>query len=43
VHLAAALSMGDHPDAFMTYDARLARAAGKQRLAVQHPGRARLL
>jgi predicted nucleic acid-binding protein len=43
VHLAAALSIGDHPDAFITYDARLARAAEKQRLPVQHPGMARLV
>ena len=43
VHLAAALSIGDQPDAFITYDARLARAAEKQRLPVQHPGMARLL
>ena len=38
LHLAAALSLGDDPDAFITYDARLARAARKQRLRVQHPG-----
>jgi predicted nucleic acid-binding protein len=38
IHLAAALSLGDDPDAFITYDVRLARAALKQRLRVQHPG-----
>ena len=38
IHLASALSLGDDPDAFLTYDARLARAARKQRLPVQHPG-----
>lgn len=42
IHLAAALSLGDDPDAFITYDARLARAAEKQRLRVQHPGVGRL-
>lgn len=42
IHLATALSLGDHPDAFITYDARLARAASRQRLRVQHPGVARL-
>ena len=42
IHLASALSLGDDPDAFITYDARLARAAAKQRLRVQHPGIARL-
>lgn len=42
IHLAAALSLGDDPDAFITYDARLARAAEKQRLRVQHPGVERL-
>jgi hypothetical protein len=42
IHLAAALSLGDDPDAFITYDVRLARAAEKQRLRVQHPGVARL-
>ena len=38
IHLATALSLGDDPDAFITYDARLAAAARKQRLNVQHPG-----
>ena len=42
IHLAAALSLGDDPDAFITYDVRLARAAEKQRLRVLHPGVARL-
>lgn len=43
IHLAAALSLGDDPDAFITYDARLARAAEQQRLNVQHPGVERLV
>lgn len=38
IHLAAALTLGDDPAAFVTYDARLARAAGRQRLPVEHPG-----
>ena len=38
IHLASALSLGDDPEAFMTYDARLARAAANLRLHVQHPG-----
>jgi uncharacterized protein len=38
IHLATALSLGDDPGAFITYDARLADAARKQRLNVQHPG-----
>ncbi|HSK09539.1 MAG TPA: type II toxin-antitoxin system VapC family toxin [Vicinamibacterales bacterium] len=42
IHLATALSIADHPDAFITYDARLAAAASKQRLTVAHPGAARL-
>jgi len=42
IHLATALSMGDHPEAFITYDARLAVAASKQRLKVAHPGASRL-
>ena len=42
VHLATALTLGDDPDAFITYDARLARAAGRLRLPVQHPGVDRL-
>jgi predicted nucleic acid-binding protein len=42
MHLAAALALGDDPDAFITYDARQARAAQRQRLPVIHPGAARL-
>lgn len=42
IHLAAALSLGDDPDAFITYEARLAHAATRQRLTVQHPGVDRL-
>lgn len=42
IHLATALSLGDDPVAFVVYDARLARAATKQRLQVVHPGAARL-
>ncbi len=42
IHLAAALTLGDDPDAFITYDARLARAATRKRLPVVHPGAARL-
>jgi len=38
IHLASALSLGDDPDAFVTYDARLARAAARQRLRVESPG-----
>ena len=38
IHLAAALSIGDDPAAFITYDARLARAAALERLPVLHPG-----
>ena len=38
IHLATALSLGDDPDAFIAYDARLARAATKQRLRLLHPG-----
>jgi predicted nucleic acid-binding protein len=38
IHLAAALTMGDEPDSFITYDVRLARAAVKQRLRVKSPG-----
>ena len=43
IHLATALSIGDDPDAFITYDGRLAKAALKQRLRVQHPGVDRLV
>jgi len=42
IHLATAMSLGDDPDAFVTYDARLARAARRQRLKVVHPGLTRL-
>ncbi len=38
IHLATALSLGDEPETFITYDRRLAAAARKQRLNVQHPG-----
>jgi len=38
IHLATALSIGDDPEAFVTYDARLAAAARKQGLEVAHPG-----
>ena len=41
-HLATALTLGDDPDAFITYDERLARAAERLRLPVQHPGVNRL-
>ena len=34
--------LGDDPDAFITYDTRLARAAHRQRLRVQYPGVERL-
>ena len=43
IHLAAALSMGDDPDAFIVYDARLARAAMKMKLNVWHPGVTKLV
>lgn len=39
IHLAAALSIGDFPDAFITYDDRLAAAARKVKLRVLQPGR----
>jgi len=42
MHLAASLAIGDAPDAFITYDARLARAARRERLNVLHPGAAGL-
>lgn len=38
IHLATALTMGDDPEVFFTYDARLARAAERLRLPVAHPG-----
>lgn len=37
--LAAAVLMGDYPDAFITYDDRLAAAARKLKLRVVQPGR----
>ena len=39
IHLATALSMGDYPDAFITYDDRLAAAARTLKLNVLQPGR----
>jgi predicted nucleic acid-binding protein len=39
IHLATALSCGDHPDAFITYDDRLAAAARSLKLRVLQPGR----
>jgi uncharacterized protein len=39
IHLAAALSIGDYPEAFITYDDRLAEAARKLKLRVLQPGR----
>jgi predicted nucleic acid-binding protein len=42
IHIAAALSIGDDPEAFVTYDARLARAANAEGLTVVHPGIDRL-
>jgi predicted nucleic acid-binding protein len=39
IHLATALSIGDFPDAFITYDDRLAAAARKLKLRVVQPGR----
>jgi hypothetical protein len=41
IHLATALSCGDYPDAFVTYDDRLAAAARTLKLNVLQPGRAR--
>lgn len=40
IHLAAALSMGDHPAAFVTYDERLAAAARACNLTVISPAAA---
>ena len=37
LHLACALSIGDAPEAFVTYDTRLARAAERMKLAVVSP------
>ena len=42
IHLAAALTLGDDPDAFITYDVRLAQAADQRGLRVLHPGVDRL-
>lgn len=42
IHLATALSLGDDPETFVTYDPRLARAASRLRLVVLHPGIDRL-
>ena len=38
VHLATALSLGDLPEAFVTYDDRLAAAARRAGLSVLQPG-----
>jgi predicted nucleic acid-binding protein len=43
IHLATALSIGDDPDAFIAYDARLARLAVQEGLEVLHPGVSRLV
>jgi predicted nucleic acid-binding protein len=42
LHLASALSLGDYPDAFITYHERLAHAATSAGLKVAHPGASRL-
>ena len=39
IHLAAALTMGDDPEAFITYDDRQAKAAEAEGLKVVQPGR----
>lgn len=39
IHLAAALSIGEYPDAFITYDHRLAAAGRALKLRVISPGR----
>jgi uncharacterized protein len=39
IHLATALSLGDMPAAFVTYDERLAAAARRLHMAVLQPGR----
>jgi uncharacterized protein len=39
IHLATALSFGDYPEAFITYDDRLASAARALKLNVLQPGR----
>lgn len=38
IHLASALSLGDDPEAFVTYDDRIARAARALKLRVLQPG-----
>ena len=38
IHVATALSLGDLPGAFVTYDRRLAAAAARHGLSVVHPG-----
>jgi predicted nucleic acid-binding protein len=38
IQLATAISLGDDPEAFITYDERLAAAARAHGLAVLHPG-----
>lgn len=42
IHLASALSIGDDPEALITYDDRLARLAQLEGLTVLHPGVERL-
>lgn len=42
IHLAAALTIGDDPDALITYDVRFARVASQEGLRVLHPGVDRL-
>lgn len=39
IHLATALSIGDYPEAFITYDDRLATAARTLKFNVLQPGR----
>ena len=41
IHLACAVSIGDYPDAFITYDGRLASAARDIGLNVLSPGKKR--
>ena len=42
IHMATALTLGDDPEVFVTYDARLAVVASAEGLNVQHPGVRRL-
>ena len=42
IHLAAALTIGDDPEAVFTYDGRLAALATEEGLSVLHPGIDRL-